>query len=82
MKLGEVRQVLVKAFVEGDAKTAGPIVDRLRTRGWRTAQFAVQAFTYNDLLAFAQEAKPDIERATWDAFLSAIDDLDSAEETR
>jgi hypothetical protein len=76
MKLKEVRDIILTALAEGKPAMARPHIDRLRTRGWRTADFNIEPFDYGDLLAFVSEGKPELERATWDAFLFEVDRLD------
>lgn len=75
--LGDVKKELGEAIEKGDTKTARPILDRLRRNGWGP----IEPFTYDDLFAFARDAKPGLERSAWDAFLAEIDSAESREDT-
>lgn len=65
----KLREALAEAYGKNDLKTAGRIIDRLRFHGLGPCA----PFNYEDLLKFAQDAIPGLDRLQWDAFLYEID---------
>jgi hypothetical protein len=60
-------QALVNAYKTGNAERAGILLDSLRLKG----------YNYQRCFQLVKDAVPELELATWDAFLEEVDESDS-----